>query len=552
MDNRQIAKLFQRAAHLLEFHGENIFKIRSYENAADTINSLPDKLENFNEQALEQLEGIGKNLSKKIIQIRQTGSFDELDRLVPITPKGLLELIGIKGLSPKKLAQLWKELNIQNADDLLKACKNGEVASVKGFGDKTQENIIEVLLFFFENKGKFLYRDAEQEAFAILDKLKASDLIIRAELCGAIRRKEIIISSLSFLICLHGNIEEVENYYLNIGLTKDENNTWYSPSYQIPVIIYYCEEQNFIGTWIEETGVPAHNKYLDKSYYLNAKTEEDVYDLSGLPYIIPEMREGLDEFEIMENISEEDIISYQDLKGCLHNHSIYSDGNNTIEEMALRCKTLGLEYFGISDHSQTAVYANGLKPETVLKQIAEIDQLNLKLAPFKIFKGIESDILSDGSLDYEEEILKCFDYIVASIHSGLKMTEANATKRLIKAIENPYTTILGHMTGRLLLMRQGYPINHEKVIDACAANGVCIEINANPRRLDISWEHIRYAVDKGVMLSINPDAHALKEIEYMNFGVCAARKAGLVKDMVLNTMNSSRLSKIFEHKKINA
>ena len=277
--------------------------------------------------------------------------------------------------------------------------------------------------------------------------------------------------------------------------------------------------------------------------------EESVYSNLNIQYCEPELREGLFELEKAKNNQLPKLIELTDLKGILHNHSTYSDGMNTLEEMATYCKELGYEYLGICDHSQTAVYADGLKPETVLVQHQEIEKLNKKLFPFKIFKGIESDILGNGDLDYEEDILKSFDFIVASVHANLKMDEEKATTRLLKAIENPHTTILGHPTGRLLLGRPGYPINHKKIIDACAANKVVIELNAHPYRLDIDWRWIPYCLEKGVMISINPDAHQLKGYHDMRYGTFVARKGLLTKDNCLNAMDLNTFENYLSTKK---
>ena len=550
MNNRRVAKLFRLGGHLLELHGENPFKIRSYENAADSIKKMSVHVTSLNEEELENIEGVGKNLAKKILQIRDTGSYEELDKIMQLTPPGLVELVGVKGIGAKKLGTLWKTLGILSADDLMKACEEGKVAAVKGFGEKTQDNILEVLTYFFASRGKYLYQEAEEEALPLIEELRKNPSVKQSELSGAIRRKTIEIGKIEILLEKAAGYDEKEVMDAAGVIASDGN--YVSSELSIPIEIAYASGENFTEQWILGTGTIEHISNLKLDAIKGAKSEKEAYEKSGFPYIIPEMREGIDEFAIMQNINEGNIITYEDLRGCLHNHSKYSDGANTVEEMALKCKELGLEYFGISDHSQTAVYANGLKPDKVLKQFKEVDKLNEKLAPFRVFKGIESDILGNGSLDYEEDILKQFDYVVASIHSGLKMSEADATKRLITAIENPYTTILGHMTSRLLLMREGYPVNHVKVIDACAANDVIMEINANPRRLDIDWKWINYCVEKGVMLSINPDAHAIGEIEYMRYGVYAARKAGLTKDMVLNTLSALEVEKIFQRKKVHA
>jgi DNA polymerase (family 10) len=304
---------------------------------------------------------------------------------------------------------------------------------------------------------------------------------------------------------------------------------------------------------ILKTGNQEHVEILKsmlKGVDLDGKTESEIYELAGIPYIEPELREGDNEFKLVKSNSLPQLIEYSDLRGSLHNHSTWSDGVHTLEEMALFCKNeLKLEYLGICDHSKSAFYANGLNETRISAQQREIDELNKKLSPFKIFKGIESDILYDGSLDYSDEVLGSFDFIVASVHSVLNMNELKATERLIKAIENPYTTILGHPTGRLLLSRSGYPIDHKKVIDACAANQVIIEINANPLRLDLDWRWHQYAISKGVMLSINPDAHRKEGFNDMKFGTLIARKGGLSKENCLNAMNFEQISIFFEQKK---
>jgi len=318
----------------------------------------------------------------------------------------------------------------------------------------------------------------------------------------------------------------------------------------IPVYFTQVEnESEWVNQLLITTGSEEHLKFIKSETTAGAKTEEEIYQRNGLPYIIPEMREGRDEKEMMQHIKAEDIIKLEDIKGCIHNHSTYSDGAKTISEMAEYCRAMGLQYFGISDHSQTAVYANGLKPNRVLAQMKEVDKLNTEMAPFKIFKGIESDILNDGSLDYDESILKQFDYVVASVHSNIKMKEADANKRLLKAIENPYTTILGHMTARLLLTRAGFPVDHKLIIDACAANDVIIEINANPKRLDMDWLWYSYAMKKGIMFSINPDAHETTEMHNMYYGVCVARKGGITNNRVLNTLSVEEIESFFNRKK---
>jgi DNA polymerase (family 10) len=330
--------------------------------------------------------------------------------------------------------------------------------------------------------------------------------------------------------------EYLEGESIECSVNDDEISFLFEE--QVPFVFLCTDSMSFEKVLFETTGSEEHLKKID--YQPNefdiAGSEEAYYESKNIPYIIPEQREGRD--ELVYNIDSQHFVEYGQLKGVLHNHTNYSDGLNTLKEMADYAKSQHFQYLGICDHSKSAGYARGLDEDRVLQQMREIDDLNSKMAPFKIFKGIESDILSDGSLDYDDSFLSKFDFVVASIHSNLNMSEEKAHERLIKAIENPYTTILGHLTGRLLLMRSGYPVNHEYIIDACAANHVCIELNAHPYRLDMDWTWIQYAQNKGVLMSINPDAHEKMGYHDMYFGTIAARKGGL---LTKNTLNAFTL-----------
>ncbi|MBE7179127.1 MAG: DNA polymerase/3'-5' exonuclease PolX, partial [Mucilaginibacter polytrichastri] len=421
---------------------------------------------------------------------------------------------------------------------------------------KTQQEIIRLIEFRMGNAGQFLYAQVEQLASSIKNELQNKLASFGAEVLetGALRRKNDILSQLDFLIAAG----EPENITGKISLEATEvlektQSVWKGiTESSVPVNIEVCAKADLVSRLFETTGSESHvEKILAKGAVVrNASSEEEIYKSAGLSYIEPELREDEGEIECAENHSQKKLIEYADIKGTLHNHSTWSDGVNTLEEMSLYCRdALGLQYLGICDHSKTAVYAKGLSIESVLQQHEEIDALNAKLNGFYIFKGTESDILGDGSLDYPEEILARFDFVVASVHSNLKMDEQKATARLIKAIENPYTTILGHPTGRLLLSRAGYPIDYKKVIDACAANKVVIEINANPLRLDLDWRWHRYALEKGVMLNINPDAHRNEGFHDMRYGTLVARKGGVTAAECLNTKTLEEIRAYFATKK---
>lgn len=528
MNNEEIAELLSLYANLLELHGENSFRLKSYHNAVFKIEKLETELATLSEKELEEIDGIGKSIATKIYALTHHNSFKELEELLEKTPQGVIEMMQIKGIGPKKVATIWQELGIESVGELLYACYENRLVELKGFGAKTQEQIKKNIEFKLHNSGKFHFATAEKIALAAKDYLLKNGAS-QAEITGDVRRCCNIVS-------------QIELLYIS---DKDVELTNFNNPHTIPVKLIKSSKETF-ATQLFETS--AAKEHLDLINYtsLQVSDEKEIYQELNTPFIIPEMREGKDEFKWVEKNQNSEIIKPEDLKGILHVHSNYSDGKNTLREMAEYCKELGYEYLGISDHSQSAFYASGLKPERILEQHEEIEQLNKELAPFKIFKGIESDILSNGELDYEEDVLKSFDFVIASVHSNLKMNEEKAMLRLINAIENPYTTILGHMTGRLLLYREGYPVNHKKIIDACAANNVVIELNAHPYRLDIDWEHIYYAMEKGVMISINPDAHEKAGYHDMYYGICSARKAGLTKKFTFNALSLAEISQKFK------
>ncbi len=552
MTNSDIADLLKLYADLSELHGGNPFKIKSFASAAFRIDKLPTFLAGKSIEELEKVDGVGKSLATKIYEINSTESFKELNDLLAETPEGIQQMMKIKGIGPKKIGFIWKELGIENIGELFYACKENRIAQAKGFGLKSQQNIIKQIEFIFASANKFHYYKLEEIAIDLMKELKAILGIDEVSMSGAIRRKMEILDEIE-LIVGGENTNEIAQAIIQKNIL---NECVYENSFvkgkikeHIPVRIFISSTLEFSKNLFIQTGSENHLKLLPISNIQHPTSEQEIYQSLQLQFIEPELREGTFEIEKAKSNLLPKLIEMSDLKGILHNHSTYSDGLNTLEEMAVYCKQLGYQYLGICDHSKAAFYASGMNEETILKQHAEIEILNKKLAPFKIFKGIESDILNDGSLDYSKDVLASFDFIVASIHSNLKMNEEKAMFRLINAIENPYTTILGHPTGRLLLMREAYPINYKKMIDACAANGVIIEINANPYRLDLDWRWIDYALNKNVKLSINPDAHEREGYHDMYYGLCVARKGGLYKEMCLNAMNIDEISTYFSNRK---
>ncbi|TXK37407.1 DNA polymerase/3'-5' exonuclease PolX [Pontibacter qinzhouensis] len=563
MENKNILKLFKLTAELMELHDENPFKIRSYGNAVAALELVEEPLAGKQQADLERINGVGKGIAAKIVEINQTGSFAELDQMLAATPPGVVEMLRIKGIGPKKVRVIWKELGTETVEELLEACEQNKLSKVKGFGAKTQENIRQALLFTQQNRGKKLYAEAEPGALELLQAIQDALPDAQVELVGALRRKLEIVEQLQFVVATDAPVAVAEKIsgleVLQQDVRQSGPKVWRG-SHSLTSLtteIKLVSADQFAGEVLLQSAALGHlTQPLSEGKSLisyirneNFASEEAIYKAAGLAYIEPELREGTNELQLAQENKLPTLLDLNDLKGILHNHSTYSDGAHTLEQMATYCRDLGYEYLGICDHSKTASYAGGLREGDVLRQHKEIEELNQKLAPFKIFKGIESDILGDGSLDYDPDILASFDFIVASIHSSLNMDEKKATARLITAIENPYTTMLGHPTGRLLLRREGYPIDHKAVIDACAANKVIIEINANPWRLDLDWRWVQYALEQNVMLSINPDAHHTSGYHDMRYGVYMGRKGGLTKEMTFNAKSVQEVEAYFRERK---
>jgi DNA polymerase (family X) len=555
MSNQVIIDVLELTAKLLDLHDGEEIRVKTYQSAAYNLDRFAGRLENLDFGQLIQLQGIGKLTAGKIIEVLETGSTKELNELLAKTPIGLLEIFKIKGLGVKKIKTLWKETGIDSIDLLKIACEKGEIAQLKGFGGKIQASVLESIEFVLAQKGK-VRMDVAEEMYEIISKaLKPT--FLNLEIVGQQARLCEVVSLFQFVAI--GSTYGLDATLFIQDIKKSSPNRWFGhySGIEIPIEIFTVSEQNFEAKVFELTASEDHlasRNEAEKSLLEILKSSpninsEGIYKNFGSKFIVPEMRENAFAFDWIKNNENEDLISDGQLKGIIHNHSTYSDGKNTLEEMAVNCRDLGYQYLGISDHSQSLSVANGLLPTKVLEQQSEIDALNFKLAPFKILKGIESDILSDGSLDYEPEILKTFDFIVASVHQNLTMNLDHATERVIRAVENPHTTILGHPTGRLLLSRMGYPLDFQKVIDACAANHVSIELNASPWRLDLDWRYIDYCMKKGVMISINPDAHDTAGYHDMKYGVKVARKGGLTTKMTLNALSLSEIETVFNKKK---
>lgn len=541
LSNSSISDMFSLLSKLMDIHQENSFKSKSYGSTSFAIDKLPQQIIDIPREQLFSLRGIGESSAKKIIEILDTGRLAQLDELIGKTPEGVLEMMQIKGLGQKKISTIWKEMGIETIGELLYACNENRLLLYKGFGEKTQNNVAEAIEFFLRNQGHFLYAQVEQYAEAFQQTLNNEFPKNKFILCGDFAMQRPTIETLDWVSDIESttliNFLSTNNFSIELSEEKkikargQENvglvfNLCSIHDFQKELFCLNASE-DFITSWKEQFPVSLNNPTSD----------EEIFARASIHFIPIPQRENKEIIERARNQSLSHTLCTEDVLGVIHSHSDWSDGSNSIADMAKSCIDKGFEYLVISDHSKSAFYANGLSEERIKQQHLYIDELNSKLAPFKIFKSIESDILNDGSLDYSDMLLSTFDMIIASVHSNLKMSEEKAMQRLMAAIENPYTTVLGHPTGRLLLSRKGYPIDHEKIIDACIANKVAIEINAHPRRLDLDWTWVYKAQEKGAMLSINPDAHNTDGYHDIHYGVLVAQKGGLKKENNLSSLN---------------
>ncbi len=538
MTNKQIANAFDDLANLMELHGEDEFRIRSYRNAYLTLRKVDKPLAELSEAELKDIKGVGDAIAKKIRELVTTGKMPTLEKYREKTPAGVVEMLEVNGFGPKKVRVVWQEMGIETIGELWYACNENRLVEFKGFGLKTQEDLQQKLEYFLRSRDKIHLDAAEEEAdFAcawLTGKLRGAFIAP----VGEVRRRCPVVSRIEILIGFNGLISEafdgqtltLEKEEDNLLLARLENGT--------PITIHRCIQEEFGSKLFRFTGSAEFLEGFVQSVpnlnFKGLRTEHEVFEKAGLPFVVPELRETAAILATARQGHLPQLVEESDLRGVLHVHTTWSDGLQSLREMAEYVRSLGYDYIGITDHSQSAFYANGLKPDRVLQQMAEIEALNAELAPFRIFKGIESDILNDGELDYEDDILKQFDFVIASVHSNLKMSREKATERVLRAVENPFTRILGHPTGRLLLSREGYPLDWEAIFDACAKHKVVIELNANPYRLDLDWTLIPEATRRGIPISINPDAHSRDGVHDLRYGVFAARKGGLEAAQCLN------------------
>jgi len=569
LNKLDVSKILEEIGILLELKGENPFKFRAYHNASVTVEALEEDLDKAIEDGtLAEQKGIGKGLYEKIVELNNTERLKYYEDLKKEIPAGLLEIIRIPGVGPKKAKALYDELGISTVGELEYACMENRLIGLHGFGEATQAKILKGIEYYRKGMGHHLFNAALKDAERLLTLLEKNKDIKKRSIAGSIRRRKEVIKDIDIVASArHERVGAVMDFFttlpdvqsivakgdtkssviLNSGINADLRIVSDS---EYPFALHYftgsAEHNTAMRSRAKKFGLKLNEYGLFKGEKsLQCKSEEEIFKALGLTYIPPELREDKGEIEAAEQGKLPELIEPSDIKGIFHVHTTYSDASMTLHEVVKLAQGAGYQYIGISDHSKSAYYAGGLTEEKLRAQHDEIDGLNSKLKNFYIFKGIECEILSDGSLDYSDEILAEFDFVIASVHSRFNMSEEEMTKRIIKAISNPYTTMLGHPTGRLLLSREGYKVDLHKVIDAAAEKGVVIELNAHPYRFDLDWRYCKYAKEHGVKVSINPDAHHMGDLSNVAYGVGIARKGWLTSRDVLNTMTLGEIKKKF-------
>jgi len=564
MENTHMVALIKDTAKLLELHNANPFQVRHYNNAALGLEKIDQEVAGLSPEALDAIIELQPSTKKLIQEINTTGTLQRWETLMADTPQGVQEMLTLRGIGPKKVGVIWRTLDITSIPALLQACEEDKIAQLPGFGQKTQKTIQESITFKAKQTGKFHYASVLPYATVLEEALQNAFPALLISFTGALRRKMEVVSQIEMLLGTT-EVQAIMQWLDRQPLLQKEVSlsgalAWRGQFIEqaLPLVILFCGPADFYRQLVLQTGASAHlalsvhegQKLGDLlNSMLAPENEAAVYAQAQLPYIPPELREGQLELTWAREKRGPRLLEMSDLLGVLHNHTTYSDGKHNLEEMAKYCKALGYEYIGITDHSQQAIYAGGLTLEAIQKQHKEIDDLNATLAPFTIFKGIESDVLADGRLDYSDTVLASFDFVIASVHTGMNMDQKRATERLLKAIHNPHTTMVAHLTNRLLLKREGFPVDYRAVIDACADCGVILEINANPWRLELDWRWVDYALSKNVWISINPDAHNKESIQNMYYGVCVGRKGGLTQSHTFNALSRKEVIMYFQRRK---
>jgi DNA polymerase (family 10) len=567
MDKDQVAAILDEIGTLLEIQGENPFRCQAYHNAARALEQLETNLADVIAAGkLGEIRGVGDTMREKISTLVNTGRLPFYEDLKKKFPPGLRQMLRLQGMGPKKVKALYDQLGIDDLDKLKQACEEGRVAELKGFGAKTQQKILESIGFLNQAGERVRLDQALALAEALLDGVRACPGVLRSELCGSLRRRKEVIRDIDILVSAEDAGPIMDRFVTLPGVTQvlahgDTKSSVIVSGHQVtmnadlrvvsdaqfPFALHYftgSKEHNIaMRARAQHYGLKLNEYELaDEEKAVPCKDEADLFRALDLDYIPPEMREHTGELELAAEHRLPTLVEVGEIRGVFHCHTVASDGAATLEEMALAAKKLGLRYLGIADHSQSLTVANGLSPERVRQQQREIDALNDRLKGIKLFKGIECDILADGSLDFDDELLATFDYVVASVHSHFNQPAEEMTARIVRAISHPSVTMLGHATGRLLLRREGYHVDLEAVLQAAAKHGTLLEINAHPMRLDLDWIHCKRAKALGVGLVINPDAHNTGDVAYYRYGVDVARRGWLEKKDVFNTRTAAQVT----------
>ncbi len=576
MDKGKVAEVLVEIGTLLELKGENPFKTRAYTNAARALENLTEPLDKIvAENRLGEIPGIGEGIQKKVTELVTTGRLKYYEEIKASVPPGLVEILQIPGMGPKKARALNEKLGIESIEQLEAACKAGKVADLDGFGEKTQSKILEGIAFKRTYAARHHLDDALEAAEPVLERLREHPDVIRCSTGGSLRRWRETIGDVDFLASSKKPAAVLDFFTTQPGVlsVSAKGDTKASVILQggiqadlrvvtdaeYPFALAYftgSKEHNIVmrqravsrGLRLNEYGLfRSKEETRDPKLRLPCKSEEDIFAELGLAYVPPELREDHGEFAAAERGKLPKLVEWTDLRGALHNHSTWSDGHQTLEEVAAYARELGLEYWAVTDHSRSSFQAHGLEPARLREQLKAIAKINTQLADegsdFRLLTGSEVDILGEGRLDYEDDLLAQLDVVVASVHAGFSKDEAEMTRRIVKAVQNPHVHTLGHMTGRLLLERESYAVNAQAVIDACAETGTWIELNCNPWRFDMDWRHWQYAKRKGVKCVINPDAHRREHFGFLRLGAGVARKGWLEKADVINTLPLKDLMK---------
>lgn len=573
MDPYELARIFNETALLLELKGENPFKARAYYNAARTLENLSGELETLvKEDRLHQVPGFGEAIVNKILEWVDTGKIEYYENLKNTTPPGLLEFLRLPGLGPKKINQIYKGLGVTTLEALEEACAKNQLLSLPGFGVRTQEKIYAGIRFIKEHRGQFLWAEVIDDALDLREELAGYPAVLRVELAGGLRRCQPLVKAVD-LVAASREPRAVMEFFTSLppvdkvtGSGKTKSSVLLKTG--VAAHLRVVREEEYPHALQHFTGSKEHNTALRRraeglGYKLNesgllrgeerlyCREEEEIYQWLGLPWIPPELREGLGETEIADESELPDLVRSEEIRGVFHVHTTYSDGINTLEAMASAAADGGYQYMGVADHSRSAFYARGLSKEALAAQGEEIDRLNREYRErgFIIFKGTEADILPSGDLDYDWETLEQLDFVIGSVHSHFQMGRKEMTARILRAMENPYLTMLGHPTGRILLERPAYELDLEAVLVKAAARGIIIEFNANPYRLDLDWTWLRRAKQMGVLIAVNPDAHSTGELSLAKSSLPVVRKGRLERKDVFNTRTAAQVGEYFNRRR---